>query len=158
MSIVPKVLIFKTPDLYTVYLCSENSLIKSLFWSLSFISVCILYQFAILLDVCILLSPQEEDVHSSSCWNRCKHLAAHSSKILDLLSIIILACLGNTQKNKKNKKINKPGLGEVSQRPENNMLMSDKVFSKKLKKILQPFTSVDTASSYKSFPTINKRF
>ena len=44
---------------------------------LSFISVCILCEFAMLLDVFILLSPQEEEVHFSSCGNRCTHLAAH---------------------------------------------------------------------------------
>ena len=78
MSTVLKVLFFKTADLYTVYLFSEHSRLKSLFWPLSFISVCILCEFAILLDVYILLFPQEEEVHSSSCGNRCKHLAAHS--------------------------------------------------------------------------------
>ena len=67
---------------------------------LSFISVCILCEFAMLLDVYILLSPQEEEVHSSSCGNRCTHLAAHSSKRLNPLSVIILVCVGNTQKNK----------------------------------------------------------
>ena len=60
---------------------------------LSFISVCILCEFAMLLDVYILLSPQEEEVHSSSCGNRCTHLAAHSSKRLNPLSVIILVCL-----------------------------------------------------------------
>ena len=41
-----------------------------------------------------------------------------------------------------------------------NMLYSDKAFSQRLQKIFQPFTSIDIASSfsYKSFPTINKRF
>ena len=63
---------------------------------LSFFSVCILCEFAMLLDVYILLSPQEEEVHSSSCGNRCTHLAAHSSKILNPLSVILLVCLGNT--------------------------------------------------------------
>ena len=55
-----------------------------------------LCEFAMLLDVYILLSPQEEEVHSSSCGNRCTHLAAHSSKRLNPLSVIILVCLGNT--------------------------------------------------------------
>ena len=36
----------------------------------------------------------------SSWGNRCTHLAAHSSKRLNSLSIIILVCLGNTHKNK----------------------------------------------------------
>ena len=44
---------------------------------LSFISVCILCEFAMLLDVFILLTPEEEEVHFSSCGNRCTHLAAH---------------------------------------------------------------------------------
>ena len=72
--------------------------LKSLFAIvlLLFISVCILCEFAILVDVYILLSPQEEEVHSSSCGNRCTHLAAHSSKRLNPLSFIILVCLGNT--------------------------------------------------------------
>ena len=48
---------------------------------LSFTSAFILYKFAMLLDVYILLSPQEEEVPSSSCGNRRTHLAAHSSKI-----------------------------------------------------------------------------
>ena len=56
---------------------------------LSFILVFILYKFAMLLDVYILLSPQEEEVHSSSCGNIFRHLAAHSSKRLDPLSVII---------------------------------------------------------------------
>ena len=60
------------------------------------ISVWILCEFVMLLDVYILLSPQEEEVHSSSCGNRCTHLAAHSSKRLNPLSVIILVCLGNT--------------------------------------------------------------
>ena len=56
----------------------------------------ILYEFAMLLDVYILLSPQEEEVHSSSCGNRCTHLEAPSSKRLNTLSVILLVCLGNT--------------------------------------------------------------
>ena len=63
---------------------------------LSFIWVCILCEFAMLLDVYTLLSPQEQEVHSSSCGNRCAHLAAHSSKILNPFSVIILVCHGNT--------------------------------------------------------------
>ena len=61
----------------------------------SFISVSILCEFAMLPDVYILLPPQEEEVHSSSWGNRCTHMAAHSSKRLNFLSIIILVCLGN---------------------------------------------------------------
>ena len=60
--------------------------------SLSFISVCILCEFAMLLDVYILLHPQEEEVHPSGST----HLVAHSSKRLNPLSVIILVCLGNT--------------------------------------------------------------
>ena len=63
---------------------------------LSFISVSIACEFAILPDVYILLSPQEEEVHSSSCGNRSAHLAAHSSKRLNLLSVITLVRLTNT--------------------------------------------------------------
>ena len=63
---------------------------------LSFISVSIFYKFAMLPDVYILLSPQEEEVYSSSLGRRCTHLAAHSSKRLNPLSVIILVCLGNT--------------------------------------------------------------
>ena len=49
-----------------------------------------------LLDVYILLSSQEEQVHSSSRWKKCTHLEAHSAKKLNLLSVIISVCLGNT--------------------------------------------------------------
>ena len=35
---------------------------------------------AMLLDVYILLSPQEKEEHSSSLGNRCTHLAAYSPK------------------------------------------------------------------------------
>ena len=70
---------------------------------LLFISVRILYEFAMLPDFTaryhILLSSQEE-VHYSSWGNRCTHLAAHSSKRLNPLSVIILVCVGNTHKNK----------------------------------------------------------
>ena len=59
----------------------------------SFISVSIPCEFAMLADVYILLSPQEEDVHSSSWRDRCTHLAAHSSKRL--------VCLVNTFKKTK---------------------------------------------------------
>ena len=47
---------------------------------LSFISVSILCEYAMLPDVYILLSPQEEEVHWFSWGNRCTHLAALSSK------------------------------------------------------------------------------
>ena len=63
---------------------------------LVFISVSILCEFAMLPDVYILLFPQEEEVHSSSMRDRCKHLAVHSSKRLNPSSVTILVCLGNT--------------------------------------------------------------
>ena len=55
-----------------------------------FDSVCVLCEFAMLLDVNILLSPQEEEVLSFSYGNRCTHLAAHSSKRLNPLFVILL--------------------------------------------------------------------
>ena len=65
------------------------------------ISVSILCKFAQLPDVYIFLSPQVEEVHSSSRgYKRCTHLAAHSSKRLNPLSVTILVCIGNTQKRK----------------------------------------------------------
>ena len=64
--------------------------------SATFISDSILCEFAMLPDVYILLSPQEEEVHSSSWGKRRKYLAAHSSKWLNLLSVIILVCISNT--------------------------------------------------------------
>ena len=67
---------------------------------LLFISVSILFEFAMLPDLNILLSPQEEEVHSSSWGDRYTHLAEHSSKRLHPLSVIILLCLGNTEENK----------------------------------------------------------
>ena len=63
---------------------------------LSFVLISIFCEFDMLLDVYILLSPQEEEVHSFSYGNRYTHLAAHSSKILNLLFIILLVSLGNT--------------------------------------------------------------
>ena len=54
---------------------------------LLFISDSILCEFAMLPDVYILLSPQEEGS---------THLEAHLSKKLRALSVIILVCLGNT--------------------------------------------------------------
>ena len=47
---------------------------------LSLISVSILYELAMLPDVYIVLSPQEEEVHSSSGGDRCTNLEAYSSK------------------------------------------------------------------------------
>ena len=62
----------------------------------SFISVGSLCELAMLSDVYILLSPQEEEVHTSSWGDRRTHLEAHSSKTLNPLPVIILVCLGNT--------------------------------------------------------------
>ena len=45
---------------------------------ISVISVSILCELAMLPDVYIVLSPQEEEVHSSSRGDRCTHLEAHS--------------------------------------------------------------------------------
>ena len=69
---------------------------------LSFISVSIFCEFAMMPDVYILLSCQEEEVHSFSGEDICTHLEAHSSKRLNSLSVIMLVCLGNTLKNKTN--------------------------------------------------------
>ena len=62
------------------------------------ISVNVLCELAMLPDVyfLLLLSPQEEEVHSSSWGDRCTHLEAHSSERLNRCSIILLVCLGNT--------------------------------------------------------------
>ena len=62
---------------------------------LFFISVSILREFA-MLPGDILLSPQEEEVHSSSWGDRCTYLAAHSSKRSNPLSVIIFVCIGKT--------------------------------------------------------------
>ena len=78
----------------TVSLSTENLILAIA--PLSFISVAILCEFAILPDVYILLSPQEEEARSSSWGDRCTHLEAHSSKLLNTLPVIILVCLGNT--------------------------------------------------------------
>ena len=63
-------------------------------------SVSILYEFALLSDVYILLSTQGEEVHSSSWADWCTHLAAHSSKRLTAFFVVILVCLGNTAKTR----------------------------------------------------------
>ena len=55
-----------------------------------------LCKFATLLYMYILLSPQEEEVHSSSYGKRCAYLEVHLSKRLNPLSVILLVCLGNT--------------------------------------------------------------
>ena len=65
---------------------------------LSSVTVNIVWEFAMLPDLYILLSPQKEEVHSSSWGNRCTHLATHLSKRLKPLFVIILVCLGNTLK------------------------------------------------------------
>ena len=69
-------------------------------YSATFILVSILCEFAMLRDVYILLFAKEEELHSSSSGTRWTHLAAHSSKRLNPLPVIILVCLDNTQKNK----------------------------------------------------------
>ena len=45
--------------------------------------------------VCILLSPQEEEVHSSFGGYRCTHEAAHSPKIFKPFSAITLLRQGH---------------------------------------------------------------
>ena len=67
----------------------------------SFISVSILCEFAMLADVYILLSPQEEDVHSSSWRDRCTHLAAHSPKRL-------VSLVNTLKENKTARQADKP--------------------------------------------------
>ena len=66
--------------------------------SLSFISIKILYEFAMLPNVYILLfHQQEEEVYSSSWGNRCTHLAAHLLKRLNPSSVnILVVYLDNT--------------------------------------------------------------
>ena len=49
-----------------------------------FILVGVFCEFAMVPVVYILLSPQEEEVHYSSCGYRCTHSAANSSKDLNL--------------------------------------------------------------------------
>ena len=66
-----------------------------------FISVDLLCEFVMVPDVYILLSHQEEKVHSSSWRDRCSHEAAHWSKRVKLLSVIILMRQGNRSKNEK---------------------------------------------------------
>ena len=56
--------------------------------ALFFTSVSIPCEFAILPDVYILLSPQEEEGHSFS-GDRCTHLAAHLSKGVNPLCALI---------------------------------------------------------------------
>ena len=63
---------------------------------LLFISNSILYEFVMLPDVNILQSPQEEECTLDSSGNRCSHLAVHSSKRLNTLSVIISVCFDNT--------------------------------------------------------------
>ena len=55
---------------------------------LSFISVGSLCKLAMLPDVYILLSPQEEEVHPSSWGDRRSYLEVHSSKTLNPLTAI----------------------------------------------------------------------
>ena len=78
----------------TVLLSTE--ILISAMVPVSFISVGSLFELAMLSDVYILLSTQEEEVHTSSWGDRRTHLEAHSSKTLNPLPVIILVCLGNT--------------------------------------------------------------
>ena len=120
ISTVPKLLFFKTTDLHTI--CIPILLIcwqlkhhqlrirSEVFnvWKYHFqifilgiapllsISVSILSEFAMLPDVYILLSHQQEEVDSSSWGNKRTNLAANSSKILKPLSAIILVGPCNT--------------------------------------------------------------
>ena len=67
---------------------------------LSFISVGIHCELAMLPKVYILLSPQKEEVHSSTWVDRCTHLEAYSSKTLKPLPVIaLIVCLGNAKQN-----------------------------------------------------------
>ena len=59
-----------------------------------FILVGVLYEFAMGPGIYVLLSPQEEELHSSSCGHTCTHSAAHSSKRFEPLSGITLLCQG----------------------------------------------------------------
>ena len=68
-----------------------------------YFSYWILYEFAMLLDVYILLSSQEEEVHSFSCGNRCTHGSTFIKNIKPF--VIILVCCDNTQKNKTARQI-----------------------------------------------------
>ena len=56
--------------------------------------VSIVWEFAVLRDVYVLLSSQEEEVHSSSLGDRCTRLADYLSKRLNPFSAITLICLG----------------------------------------------------------------
>ena len=130
ISIVPKLLFFKTTALYMhTYSLNMQTTKKSSTWDkkwnfhfainyskclqcltvslstqililvimpLSLSSVNILCELAMLPDMYILLFPQEEEVHCSSWGNKCTHMAAHSSKRLNLLTVIILVCISNT--------------------------------------------------------------
>ena len=71
---------FKMPNCLTVLLFTQILILTIA--PLLFISVNILCEFDMLSHVYILLSLQEEEVHSSSWGNRCTHLAAHLSKRL----------------------------------------------------------------------------
>ena len=59
-----------------------------------FILVGVLYEFAMGPGIYVLLSPQEQELHSSSCGHTCTHSAAHSSKRYEPLSGITLLCQG----------------------------------------------------------------
>ena len=87
-------IILNTFEHSTVSLSSEILILAIA--PLSFISVGILCELAMLPNVYILLSHQEEEVQSSSWGNRYTHLEAHSSKTLNPLPVIMLVCPGNT--------------------------------------------------------------
>ena len=90
-----------TPNAFkylTVLLYTQISFLATA--PLSFISVTILCEFAMVPDVYILLPLLEEEMHASFWGYRCSHLAAHSSKRLDPLSVIKFFCLGSTSKSK----------------------------------------------------------
>ena len=60
--------------------------------SFLFILIGILWELAKVPGAYVLLSPQEEEVHTSSWKHRCTHSAAHSLKRFKSLSAIILLC------------------------------------------------------------------
>ena len=62
---------------------------------LLFISVCIFCEFAMLLDVYILLFPQEEEVHFFPVGTDV-HILEHMRTSKRFLSVIMLECVGNT--------------------------------------------------------------
>ena len=63
-----------------------------------FISVEVSCEFALVLDVYIVLSPLGEEVPSSACGDRYTYVTAHSSKRFKLLPVMLLICLSNMYK------------------------------------------------------------